>query len=105
MSVRRTYDYDSSTKLHRERATADVEHIVEDALVHKNAGNNGWSKERTFRKIGSIPMHLLNEAFNQGINPLDGSEDAKKWVTRFLQDNPKFMTVDRLKTNKAGIIK
>jgi hypothetical protein len=41
----------------------------------------------------------------QGINPLDGSPEADKWVRKFLETNPKFMTVSALKTNKVGIIK
>jgi hypothetical protein len=104
-SVRKVYDYDVHTKMHHERTIMDVESIVDENTDVRNNGNNGFSKERNFRKIGSIPMLLLNEAFKEGINPMDGSPEADKWLRKFLQANPKFMTVDRLKTNKVGIIK
>ena len=105
MTERRDTHYDQATGVHTVRVTHDVEHILENNLAHRNAGNNGFSKERTFRKIGSIPMHLLNEAFNEGINPLDGSPEAEKWIKNYLRDNPKFMTVDAIKTNREHIVK
>lgn len=105
MTIRRDHLFDGVN--HRERITADVEHIVENNKVHKRAGNNGFSKERTFRKIGSIPLVLYNEAFRQGINPMDGSPEAEKWVRKMLEENPAFRTVDNINSNagKRHIIK
>jgi len=104
--VRKEHYYDSSSKMHHERTTHDVEHILEENADHRSHGNNGFSKERTFRKIGSIPMLLLNEAFKEGINPLDGSPEAEKWVRKLMAENPKFMTVDAIDSGKTkrGII-
>lgn len=103
--VKLTTAYDHSTKMHHRRVTADVEHTIEENNDIRNNGRNGFSPERTFRKIGSIPMIFLNEAIKEGINPLDGSPEAEKWVKKFLQDNPKFMTVDALLTNRRHITK
>jgi hypothetical protein len=103
MTERRTISMEDGV-IHQ-RVTHDIEHIVENNLVHKVAGNNGFGPTRNFRKIGSIPMHLLNEAFKKGINPLDGSPEGQKWIKKYLQENKKFMTVDTIKTNRKHIVK
>lgn len=103
MTERRVIAFENGVM--HQKVTFNVEHVIENNLVHKNAGNNGFSKERTFRKIGSIPMHLLNEAFKKGINPLDGSPEGQKWIKDYLRDNPKFMTVDAINSNRKHIVK
>ena len=82
-----------------------MESVLEENAVHRSAGNNGFSRERTFRKIGSIPMIMLDDAFRQGINPMDGSPEGQKWVMKLLADNPKLRTVDYLKTQRKHILK
>lgn len=97
----REHHYDPSARTHHERVTLDVEPILEDNKVHRTAGTNGFSKDRTFRKIGSIPMLLLNEAYKIGINPLDGSPEALAWVRKTLEENPAFRTVDSIDSGKS----
>lgn len=75
----------------------DIEPLLdENAYARNHQGNNGFGKSRNWRKIGSIPMIVVEQAFRQGINILDGSPEADKWVRKFLDDNYKFRTVDKI---------
>jgi hypothetical protein len=99
---REKFDHDTNTLYVQE--TEDVESVLEDNAEERNSGRNGFSVERSFRKIGSIPLIMLDDAFRKGINPFNGSPEGQKWIREFLQNNPKLMTVDRLKTAKRHII-
>ena len=70
--------------------------VLEDNYVRKMNANNGFSKERMFRKIASIPDVAHLNAFQDGYN-LDDEKD----LHRFLQDNPDYMSVERLRTGRS----
>lgn len=80
------------------RRSEDVETLLEEnAYARNHQGNNGFGKSRLWRKIGSIPMIVVEKALREeGINILDGSPEADKWVRRFLDNNYKFRTVDKI---------
>ena len=105
MSLRQSWHYDEHTKKVAQVTRGDVTHIAEDNLLHRNSGANGFSKDRSFRKIGSIPMHMMQEAYKEGINPLDGSPEAAAWIKKTLANNVAYRTVDTMKTNKKHIVK
>ena len=76
----------------------DVEPLLdENAYARNHQGNNGFGKSRLWRKIGSIPCIVVEKILREkGINILDGSPEADKYIVEFLQKNPKFMTVNKI---------
>lgn len=90
-----TYHFDGN-KMYIKRFE-DVEPVLEENLMARNQGNNGYGKSRLWRKIGSIPCIVVEKILREhGINILDGSPEADKYVKEFLRKNPKFKTVDKL---------
>jgi hypothetical protein len=73
--------------------------VLEENYVQKMNSNNGFSKERLFRKIASIPDVANLKAYQDGYN-LDEPKDLR----RFLADNPDYMTVHGLNTGASGHI-
>lgn len=71
--------------------------VLEQNYVEKMNSNNGWSKQRLFRKIASIPDVANMKAYQDGYN-LDNTKD----LYRFLNDNPDYMCVERLNTGATG---
>lgn len=69
--------------------------VLEENYVLKMNANNGFSEKRMFRKIASIPEVAHLKAYQDGYN-LDDAKD----LHRFLQDNPEYMTVEKILTNR-----
>jgi hypothetical protein len=74
--------------------------VLEANYVEKMNANNGFSKERLFRKIASIPDTANLKAAQDGYN-LDDAKDLR----RFLADNPDYMTVNSINTGASGHIR
>ncbi len=76
----------------------DIEPVLdENAYARNHQGNNGYGKSRVWRKIGSIPMIVVEQILREkGVNILDGSPEADKYIRKFLDDNYKFRTVDKI---------
>lgn len=73
--------------------------VLEQNYVEKMNAGNGWSKERMFRKIASIPVVAQFKASQDGYD-LDNKADLQ----RFLNDNPDYMTVNAIDTGATGHI-
>jgi hypothetical protein len=73
--------------------------ILEQNYVEKMNAGNGFSKERMFRKIASIPVVAHFEASQNGFN-LDNEDELRK----YLSINPEFLTVSSLDTGASGKI-
>ena len=73
--------------------------VLEQNYVAKMNTNNGFSKQRLFRKIASIPDVANLKAYQDGYN-LDDPKDFR----RFLSDNPEYMTVEAINTGASGHI-
>jgi hypothetical protein len=69
--------------------------VLEENYVLKMNANNGFSEKRMFRKIASIPDVANMKAYQDGYN-LDDVKD----LHRFLADNPEYMTVEKILTNR-----
>ena len=69
--------------------------VLEENYVRKMNANNGFSEKRMFRKIASIPDVANMKAYQDGYN-LDDVKD----LYRFLNDNPEYMTVEKILTNR-----
>lgn len=67
--------------------------VLEENYVAKMNANNGFSGQRLFRKIASIPEVANIKAAQDGYN-LDDVNDLR----RFLADNPEYMTVKAINT-------
>ena len=69
--------------------------VLEENYVRKMNANNGFSEKRMFRQIASIPDVANMKAYQHGYNL-----DDPKELYRFLQDNPEYMTVEKILTNR-----
>jgi hypothetical protein len=69
--------------------------VLEENYVLKMNANNGFSEKRMFRKIASIPDVANMKAYQDGYNL-----DDPKELYRFLNDNPEYMTVEKILTNR-----
>ena len=69
--------------------------VLEENYVLKMNANNGFTEKRMFRKIASIPDVANMKAYQDGYN-LDDVKD----LYRFLNDNPEYMTVEKILTNR-----
>jgi hypothetical protein len=75
----------------------DVEPLLDENANLRNSGANGFSKSRNWREIGSIPCIVVEKILREhGVNIMDGSPEAQKYIRKFLSNNKKFMTVDRI---------
>jgi len=87
--------FDHTTGKFYIRRTVDVEPILDFNNIIKN-DTDGYSKSRVWRKIGSIPNIVVEKILREhGVNILDGSPEAEKYIKKFLNNNTKFRTVDR----------
>jgi hypothetical protein len=76
--------------------TEDVESVIDEATEDRNNLNNGWSKKRHFRKIGTIPMIIVEKVLRErGINLMENSPEARKEAKKILNEMNKFRTVDK----------
>lgn len=73
--------------------------ILEDNYVQKMNSNNGFSEKRMFRKIASIPVAAALQAAQEGYDL-----DDRKDLHRFLNENPDYMTVERILTPRNANI-
>jgi hypothetical protein len=85
--------WDDSLKILTIKNTEDVEPLL-DELAHERAmGNNGWSVERKWRKMGSIPnLEIERVMREEGIDMMSSTPEAKRRVRRYFADNIKFST-------------
>ena len=76
------------------KRTEDVEPIIEDVTEFKNNTRNGFSKSGNFRKIGSIPMIVVQQwLLEKGIDLM--APGNEKYVLQALNEMTKFRTVDK----------
>ena len=83
----------------RGMALAAAEGLVQDRgsleeLAHERGmGNQGWSKGRTWRKMGSIPnLEIERILREEGINLIQNTPETQKRIRRYFTDNPKLST-------------
>jgi hypothetical protein len=89
--------FDHSTGMFYIKRTEDVEPLIEEMALERSNGNNGWTKDRTMRKIGSIPLLEVERVLREkGINLMANTKEAHKYVVEYLKDNKKFMSVDKI---------
>ena len=75
----------------RSLVTQDYVPYISENAWHKMNGD-GWTKDRTMRKVASIPTLSVALAKDQGYD-LDDQNELRRW----LSDNPQFMTVKQWK--------
>lgn len=75
------------------RKTEDVEPLLEELAHERGMGNQGWSKGRTWRKMGSIPnLEIERILREEGINLMQNTPETQKRIRRYFLDNPKLST-------------
>jgi len=70
--------------------------VLEENYIKRMNANNGWTKQRLFRKVASVPYLAVLKATQEGYN-LDDEKD----LYRFLSENPDYMTVEKIRTNRS----
>ena len=88
--------YDHNTNVLTRVITEDVDPIIEQCLHERNNLDNGFTKSREMRKIGSIPMIILDQWFKDGFNPFRNDPSVGKEIKRRLNDMNKFRSVNRM---------
>lgn len=77
------------------RRTEDVEGVIEDATNYRNSASNGFSQSRNWRKIGSLPLIIVQKWLTEkGIDLM--APGNEKYVRQALNEMSKFRTVDRV---------
>jgi hypothetical protein len=76
------------------RRTEDVEPVIEQATVDRNDLDNGFSKSRNWRKIGSLPLIVIDEYYRTTGIDLMKPENVSH-VKKLLNEFSKFKTVDK----------
>lgn len=74
-----------------------IGHTIEANRQEQKDPGNGWTEEREFRKIGSIPSTVYNER----ILPLP-PEERPSAIYKLLNDEPMLRTVERIKTDSPS---
>lgn len=68
-----------------------------DLVNHEKTMNpTGYSKDRNWRKIGSIPMSVVLQWKEEGVDVFDASPEGQKAVRRKLNEYTRLRTVDRM---------
>jgi hypothetical protein len=99
--VRQTrYIFDHNENVLSVHHVEDVGDHIDLVANERNSLRNGFSphgkKDGGWRKIGSIPMIILDQWFKEGFNPFRGDpKEISKEVKRRLNEMSKFKTVDK----------
>jgi len=95
--TRRTREiFDHSTGTLYIEHVEDVEPVIEEVTEFRNNVDNGFSDGRQWRKIGSIPLVVVEHVLRtRGINLMEDSPEARKEVKKILNEFSKFRTVDK----------
>ena len=77
------------------RRTVDVEPVINEVAEFKNSTVNGFSKSRNYRKIGSLPLIIIEKWLTEkGIDLM--APGNEKYVKQALNEMSKFRTVDKV---------
>jgi bacterioferritin (cytochrome b1) len=100
--IREDANYDPRTDTYTYNKVQDITEHLESNLEEQVNGINGWTEERTMRKIGSItPMAFYKWYLKNKIADLS-NVDKQAELVKFLESNPQFRTVDKLKHDTAN---
>jgi hypothetical protein len=69
--------------------------VIAANIVSQKDGTNGWSEDRSMRRVGFIPWSVYA---SNDFNSLD-KEEKQLFLRTFLENNPQYRTVERLKTS------
>ena len=82
------YIWDERKQEFRLVVVADYTPYVKENYFERQQANNGFSKKRTLRKIGSIPIDVLISMGEKGYEILRNNNKLKK----FIKEHPEFKT-------------
>ena len=90
--------FDAATNTFYVEHREDVEPLIDENTDMKNSGSDGWSPSRNWRKIGSIPLIVVEQVLRtEGINLMDNKNpEAIKRARRWLNENNKFKTTTKI---------
>jgi len=82
-----TFEYDRDSDKIYHRRVEDVEPVLDDLRLEQHMNPGGWNASRTWKKVGSIPLVILDQWFAEGFNAL--APGNEKEVMKRLQAMPK----------------
>jgi len=95
-----SYIGDIATRLTIEKDNAHIQHIQklddvgEQTKDERTYGDNGFTDQRTLRKLGSIPSIFLHKPEYKDV--LDGDQQSMaKAARRFFEDHPEYRTCNQ----------
>jgi hypothetical protein len=71
----------------------DVEPLLDRVARERNDNPTGFSPSGNWRKIGEIPLIVIDRWFHEGFNAFDGNNAAE--LKRRLNEFSKFRTTDK----------
>jgi len=84
------------------QAVEEITDVVNSNLEAQADPNNGFTADRTMRKIADIPVSVFNTwAKKTGYNCMD-KLDRWRAMKMFLKENPEYSTVSALKHNTVS---
>jgi hypothetical protein len=86
--------YDQSTDTFYIQTIEDVEPLL-DHLHEARSEDNYKKNAARWRKIGELPMLILDQWFREGFNALD-PDNEKELIRRLSGPYKKFMSVDKI---------
>lgn len=81
-------------KLYIQR-TQDVEPLLDEIHELRSFNPTGYSPSRNWRKIGSIPLVMVEDYLRRGINLMDGSPESQREIRKFFNEHSKLRAVDK----------
>src|ERR1044072_3399187 len=89
--------YDASTGLYVRHISEDVQPLIDSLAETRNHGNQRafMKSGARWRKIGELPLIILDQWFREGFNAFDPSNEAEL-TRRLAGPYKKFMAVDKL---------
>jgi len=76
------------------RRTEDVEPVIDETTEFRNSARNGFSKSGNWRKIGSLPLIVVEQWMREkGIDLM--AKGNERYVRQALNEMSKFRTVDK----------
>lgn len=79
------FDHDTGNIYHKR--VEDVEPVMDDLRLEAHINPGGWNVSRSMKKVGSIPLIVLDQWFQEGFNAL--APGNEKEVVRRLEAMPK----------------
>ncbi len=97
-----TFDANKGTWSYHE--IYDFAPVINENLALQQDPRNGWTTERTARRIASIPLQVLlaDKEYRAASQANASTADRQAALWKFIERHPEYRTVDKLKHDNAN---